>query len=183
MIKYHIELIDEEKALLEAINLTPWLLRDNEARKAYVANDRSIPALLKSLHDRKAIPRERLSYWNNPAYFVGRGKTSHKGAFERNGCTGRDIYTHPHFLPYLRYFLYGADLPEPLIAKFEERVGSPKWVTSSDIVPIAKCARDLAREYHLSRWDAAEEFLKLCIDMGLGLSTAKIVRNSVMRMR
>lgn len=183
MSKYHIELIDEEEELLKAINLAPWRLDGDEVRKAYIANDQPILALLRSLHDRKAIPQERLNYWNKPAYFMGRGKTSHKGAFERNGCTGRDIYTHPHFLPYLRYFLYGADLPEPVIAKFEEKVGNPNWVTSSDIVPIAKCARDIARQNHLARQDAAEEFLKLCLDMGLGLSTAKIVRNSVMRMR
>ena len=183
MSKYHIELTDEEEALLSAINLAPWHLGYDKARKAYIANDQPILALIRSLYDRKAIPRERLNYWSKPAYFIGHGKTSHKGTFERNGCTGRDIYTHPHFLPYLRYFLYGADLPAPVITKFEETVGNPNWVTSSDIVPIAKCARDLARQNHLPRHHAAEEFLKLCLDMGLGLSTAKLVRNSVMRMR
>ena len=87
--------------------------------------------------------------------------------FERNGCTGQEIYTHPHFIPYLRYFLFGADLPDAVIAKFEEKVGNPDWVTSGDIVPIGKCARDLARQYRLDQADTPEEFFRLCLDMGL----------------
>ena len=182
MSKYHIELTDEERALVDLINFAPWRLGVDETRKAYFESDQHILSILKSLHDRKAIPKERLNYWNNPDYNTGRGKTSNKGEFERNGCKGKDIYMHPHFLPYLRYFLFGANLPDAVVAKFEEKVGNPDWITSSDIVPITKTARDLARQYRLSKWDAAEEFFKLSLDMGLGLSAARMVRNSVMRM-
>jgi hypothetical protein len=94
--------------------------------------------------------------------------------------TGEEIYTHPHFLEYFRYFLYGANLPDAVIASFEAKVGNPEWVTSSDIVPIGKHARDLMRQYHLPR-SAPEEFFKLALDMRLGLSTASHVRQSAMR--
>ena len=72
---------------------------------------------------------------------------------------------------------------EDVIARFEEEVGNPDWVTSSDIVLIGKCARGLAREYRLDRGDAPEEFYKLCLDMELGLSIAATVRRSVGQLR
>ena len=118
------------------------------------------------MFERDAIPEERLNYWTDPDYNTGQLKASNKGVFERNGCTGQEIYTHPHFIPYLRYFLFGADLPDAVIAKFEEKVGNPCRVTSSDIVPVSKCARAHARQHSLDRAHAGEEFFKLCLDMG-----------------
>lgn len=183
MKKYHIELTEEEKALVEAIDFRVSHPKHDEGHAAYQANKHPILVLLKSLDARGAIPQERLNYWNDPTYNTGRLKASNKGMFERNGCTGQDIYTHPHFIPYLRYFLFGAELPEVVIAAFEGKVGNPDWVTSSDIVPIGKCARDLARQHRLDRAHAPEEFFKLCLDMGLGLSTAVSVMRAVKQLR
>lgn len=183
MKKYHIELTEAEEALVDAIDLRVSHSSHDEGHAAYKANQGPILALLKSLSERGAVPRERLNYWNDPDYNTGRLKASNKGVFERNGCTGQEIYTHPHFMPYLRYFLFGADLPDTVITAFEEKVGNPDWVTSSDIVPIGKCARDLARRHGLDRAHAPEEFFKLCLDMGLGLSTAASVMRSVKQLR
>ena len=183
MKKYHMELTDEEEALVETIDLRVSHVNHDEGHAAYQANRRPILALLQSLCERSAIPEERLKYWGVPDYNTGGRNMSKKGVFERNGCTGEDIYTHPHFIPYLRYFLFGAAVPDVVITKFEAKVGNPDWVTSSDIVPIGKCARDLTRQYRLDRKHAAEEFFKLCLDMGLGLNTAAIVRSSVMQLR
>lgn len=58
---------------------------------------------------------------NDPRYHLGRIKASHKGLFERNGCQGSDIYTL--LLPQLRYFLFGAELPDAVITAFEEKGG------------------------------------------------------------
>ncbi len=74
--------------------------------------------LLKSLVDRGAIPEARLRYWSDPEYQIGRVKASHKGLFERNGIQGQEIYTNPHILEYLRYFLFGAQFPQQEIAEF-----------------------------------------------------------------
>lgn len=125
----------------------------------------------------------RLSYWNDANYRSGRIKGSRKGLFERNGCTGADIYTHPHFLEHLRYFLFGTELPDAVVAEFEKKVGNPEWVSSSDIIPIGKAARDLTRRYRLDIAEAPEEFFKLCLDMGLGLSMAEAVMRSVKQVR
>ena len=183
MNRHHLLLTDEETALLNDIDFAPHRLDLEGQDAAYEANDQAIPALLKSLHERDAIPRARLSYWNDPKYNIDRTKLSHKGIFESNGCAGADIYTHPHFLPFLRYFLFGADLPDAIIEAFEQKVGNPDWVTSGDIVPMGKHARTLAREYNLDRLHAAEEFYKLCLDIGLQQSTGRMVRDAVMRLR
>ena len=183
MNNYRIELTDEENALLQTIDLQLSHPTHNKRHTAYLANREPIIALLRSLNKRGAIPPERLSYWNNPSYNTGRTTASRKGVFERNGRAKEDIYTHPNFVPYLRYFLFGPDLPDPVILKFEEHVGNPDWVTSSDIVPIGNCARDLTRQFDLDRKRAAEEFFKLCLELGLGLCTARSVRGSVMQLR
>jgi hypothetical protein len=79
--------------------------------------------------------------------------------------------------------LFGPELPDDVIAKFEAKVGNPEWVTSSDVVPIGKFARDLTRQHHLDVSDAPEEFFKLCLDMGLSVSIAESVMRSVRQIR
>jgi len=183
MEKYHIKLTQTEAVTLAKIDLRESHRNHDEGHAAYKANAQPILALLQSLNDRCAVPQERLNYWNDPRYHQGRIKASRKGLFERNGCKGADIYTHPHFIRHLRYFLFGADLPDDVITAFEEKVGNPQWVSSSDIVPIGKCARDLTRQHRLDKTDAPEEFFKLCLDMGLGLTTAESVMRSVKQIR
>ncbi|MBY5774821.1 hypothetical protein HFN63_32835 [Rhizobium leguminosarum] len=183
MEKYHIKLTEEEAGLLSKIDLRSYHQNHEEGRAAYLNNQEPILALLKSLSGRRAVPEVRLSYWNDPNYRSGRIKGSRKGLFERNGCTGSDIYTHPHFLEQLRYFLFGTELPDAVIEAFEAKVGNPEWVSSSDIVPIGKAARDLTRRYRLDIAAAPEEFFKLCLDMGLGLSAAESVMRSVKQVR
>jgi hypothetical protein len=183
MEKYHIKLTDSEAAKLAQIDLRGIHRNHDEGHEAYKANAQPILALLHSLSERSAIPPERLNYWNDPRYHQGRIKASRKGLFERNGCKGADIYTHPNFIRHLRYFLFGTELPDEVITAFEEKVGNPQWVSSSDIVPIGKFARDLTRQYRLDKADAPEEFFKLCLDMGLSLMTAESVMRSVKQVR
>lgn len=181
MNKYHIKLTNEEKVTLGTIKSRVSHSNHEDAHAAFNANKKPILVLLKSLGNREAIPQERLNYWNDPRYNTGKGKMSHKGVFESNNCTGQDIYTHPHFLPFLNYFLFGPNLPDEVISKFEAKVKNPEWVTSGDILPISTYARNLTRQHHLDVSSAPEEFFKLCLDMGLGPDTAKSVRRSVMQ--
>jgi len=183
MEKYHIALTDAEAALLAAIDLRRFHDDYDEGRAAFLNNQEPILSILQSLSERDGIPEVRLRYWNDPDYYKGRLKTSHRGVFERNGTRGSEIYIHPHFIPFLRYFLFGADLPDAVITAFEEKVGNPQWVSSSDIVPIGKCARDLTRQYLLPVSDTPEEFFKLCLDMGLSLMIAESVMRAVKQVR
>jgi hypothetical protein len=170
---YAIELTEEESALLADIEL-------DALRLDHVRLERQGPQvlrLLKSLVDRGAIPEARLRYWSDPEYQIGRVKASHKGLFERNGTQGQEIYTHPHFFEYLRYFLFGAQLPQQAIAEFEEIVGNPEWVTSGDVTKITKGTRRIVREHGLQGKD--EEFYRLALDMGLSQSFARTARDAV----
>ena len=182
MEKYHIKLTQSEAATLAKINLEDSH-NHGEGHAVYKANAQPILDLLRSLDARSAIPQERLKYWNDPSYHQGRIKASRQGIFERNGSSGDDIYTDPNFIPYLRYFLFGAELTDDVIVAFEENVGKPQWVSSSDIVPIGKLARQLTRQYYLDKVEASEEFFKLCLDMGLSLTIAESVMRSVKQVR
>ena len=184
MEKYHIALTDEERVLVQAITLRLPKRAVDKLNEIWSKNARPILDVLDLLTKRNAIPEVRLKYWNDPEYQTDRRyKTSNKGLFERKGCTGEDIYTHLRFLRYLRYFLFGADLQNEVISRFEEKVGNPDWVTSGDIGPISKCARDLTRKFDLDRSRAPEEFYKLCLDMGLPRYIARLVMESVKKAR
>ncbi|BAL73736.1 hypothetical protein [Bradyrhizobium cosmicum] len=176
--EYAIQLTGAEAALLAQIELDMGKLKFESAQ----SNAPAVVALMKSLEERKAIPEIRLRYWLDPDLNHGRIKSSHKGLFERNGTKGQEIFEHPHFLPYLRYFLFGADLPPSVISTMKERVGNPAWISSSDILPIAKFARMLARQSGLDQ-NAAEEFFKLALDLGLPEYTAGAIRKAVHQIR
>ncbi|MHC2866404.1 hypothetical protein ACVIYH_007482 [Bradyrhizobium diazoefficiens] len=175
MEKYHIKLTESEAAILAKVDLWESHRNHDEGHAAYKANAQPILTLLQSLSDRSAIPQERLNYWNDPRYHQGRIKASRKGLFERM-VAEVPTFTRIHILSVIfDIFCLCADLPDDVIAAFEEKVGNPQWVSSSDVIPIGKDARDLTRQYRLDKTDAPEEFFKLCLDMGLSLTTAESV--------
>ena len=174
---YEVELTKEEAELLIDIELDQSKL-DHER---YKQRGPLVLLLLKSLLARNAIPEVRRLYWSDPEYQVRRLKASNKGLFERNGRQGDEIYAHPHFLKYLRYFLFGAQLPEGAISEFEEAVGNPEWVSSDDITDITQGTRKIVRKYGLQTED--EEFYRLALDVGLSPWFAKSVRDTVKQAR
>jgi len=177
MEKYHLALTAEERASLAQIELHKM------DHAIYLANQSPLLSLIASLKKREAVPAHRLRYWTDPDYYSGRRKTSRRGNFERNGSRGDEVYTSPSFIPYLKYFLFGPDLPDNVIEAFVDQVGNPDWVTSGDITPMCKRARDLVREHRLDKTRASDEFFKLCLEIGLDLSYAQAVRDDVTGMR
>jgi hypothetical protein len=171
-----IELNDAEKTLLAQIKLDAAELEGYEDTRR---NGQAVHALMKSLIDRKAIPEVRWRYFSDPKFRVGGRGTSHKGAFERNGRRGAEIVEHPHFLEYLRYFLHGVDLPASVVGSFSEKVSSCGMVTSGDVVPLGKHARQLTRLHCHNGREVSEEVYKLALDCGLSQSYAEAIRNSV----
>ena len=154
-----------------------------EGHQAYKANRAPILELMSALLKRGAIPEQRWKYWADPEYSVGRSvKASPRGVFERKGNPGAKAYVHPHFIPYLRYFLFGAYLPDAVIGRFEQEVEDREPITSGDIVPLMDLARTLTLKHGLDRDGAALEFYKLCLDIEeLGQSNARSVRDTVMK--
>ena len=181
MNKYHIKLNERESELIETLGLLPSD-SDLDCYKRWRSENKGVVCqLLESLDERNAILEVRWKYWDDPEYQTDRRlKSSRKKVFESNGNFGQDIYEHVHFLPYLRYFLFGAYLPDQVIARFEERVEKVArgHITSGDYEPISKYAKSLIREYSLQD-DPREEFFKLCLDMELSLFSANIVRRFI----
>jgi len=95
-----------------------------------------------------------------------------------------DVFRHGNFVKYLRYFLYGPDLPETVIESFQRKVircGKP--FTSSDANEIADFARGLTRSHGLDTYKAPGEFYKLALDCQLDTEDAGVIRQSVMQVR
>ncbi|WP_136622612.1 MULTISPECIES: hypothetical protein [Mesorhizobium] len=178
MSRHHIKLTADEQALVDRIDLRVNVPHAVDGHAVYLANKEPILALLKLLVARDAIPKHRIAYWTDPKLNSGRLKGSHRDLFARNGSSGAEAYTHPHFKPYLRYFLYGADLPDQVIEEFEKQIGNPEWFSGSDIIALTKRTREIIRSYRVQDSTYADEFHKLALDNGLSASNAESVKKN-----
>lgn len=113
-----VQLTPEERSLLEQITFEP---RRTELKDQYEEVVRrsclAAAALAESVLERQAIPKIRFEYFTEPKYNIGSRK-SREQIFEENRTTGRAILEHPHFLQYLKYFIFGPALPESTIEQF-----------------------------------------------------------------
>lgn len=169
---YDIQLTSKETDLLTGIEFDQSKL-DYER---HARQKRLVLKLWKSLAGRDAIPENRWHYWSDPEYQIGQINASHNDLFERYGRQGEEIYVHPHFLEYLRYFLFGAQLPERAISEFEKVVGDPKGISSGDLPHIRKETRAIIRKFGLQNKE--EEFYRLALDVGLSQWFAQSVREA-----
>jgi len=134
-------------------------------------------------HPTRRCTRPSSTLLHGPAYRIGGRGSSRQQALERNGCYGVEILKHPHFLPYLHYFVLGPDLPDAISSAFRARFEACGGVTSSDIVPLGREAKALTREYALKPYDAREVFYKLALDCGRSSSVATSIRDAVKSIR
>ncbi|MBB4373545.1 hypothetical protein GGD63_006368 [Bradyrhizobium sp. cir1] len=181
MNRYHIALTPEEQELLSKIDLRDDLPVAIDPHAVYQSNRAPILAVMKSLIDRGAIPQHRVSFFTDPKYKPGRLKGSRQSLFERNGTRGEEIFEHPHFKPYLRYFLHGCELPTGAISEFEREVDNPEWVSGSDGIDLAKKAIAICRRHRIPKHEAVEEFFKLALDMGISFSQANTIQGIISR--
>lgn len=169
-----IELTDEETALLGEINFN-WRSHDDLRRSCDRAGE-LMPMLLR----RDAIPENRIRYFDDPEY--NGGKKSRMEIFAGNGTSGTEIFSHGHFLKYLRYFVHGADLPDQIKREMALAVGDPGYFTSGDLEPIRRMARKLARSTGLGA-ACADAFFQLMSDIGLSSGYAESIRKTVKSVR
>lgn len=175
---YALKLTEEEAALQSRIECDALKLTGHEHAKI---NGELVLKLLRSLRSREAIPGHRWGWLIDPQQnFGGRGKSRWK-AFERNNTSGNDIARHPHFLPYLHYFIFGPNLPPPVAGAFAAEVERCGNVTSGDVTPLGRFARSLTRSAGLERRDAADEFFKLALELRLSLMVAHAIRKQVLQ--
>ncbi|MES1985902.1 MAG: hypothetical protein V4461_13205 [Pseudomonadota bacterium] len=167
--------------MVAAIKFDPHdTLGDTEV---FHANGDLVVQLTNSLLKRKAIPDQRLSYFSDPENNVGGRGKSRRDSFINNGHDSESIMRHGHFLKYLHYFIYGANLPAQAIKSFSQAVEDCGSITSGDIAPLSATARQLVRTHRLAPKMAAEEFYKLCLDLDMSASDAGCIRSAVLQVR
>lgn len=178
-----IDLTAAERALFEQIEFDASTLPHDHA--VVRENSERACQLTQLLIARKdAIPSHRVRYFTDPDYNVGGRGSSRQQVFERNGTRGEAIFRHPHFLTHLRYFICGPDLPSGVVAAFRREVEACHGhVTSGDILPLAKFARQQARVHRLDPRSTCEEFFKLGLEYGLGPDWAVFLRRQVQTIR
>jgi hypothetical protein len=126
---------------------------------------------------RSGIPGIRLRYFNDPGFNVQGAGKSCREVFEKNGVAGVAILEHPHFLPYLRYFLFGPDLPSDVVAGFVEMVRED--ADRDQLHPFARASMRAPPERRPQRRrELTEEFFKLALEVSLDDWTARSVRDA-----
>jgi len=177
MADLQIELTERETALASQIPFDSSLAGYNAASWRPIAD--AMEELMSSLEARNAIPEPRKRFFEDPAYCVrGRG-FSRREIFKKNVTRGSDIYRDGNFVKYLRYFVFGPDLPVPVMEAFQEKAKS----MSGDSIALGDLGRQLTRSHGLNAGEAAEEFYKLALDCGRGADDARVVRDRVKKMR
>ena len=173
-------LTENEQRLFNDIELEPTGLK---GREQATRNGEAVLQLFSLLTTRNAIPRHRLQYFSNPGFNPrGRGKSIQQG-FENNRCHGDDILRDPDFLKYFSFMINGAKLPREIISRLKEEIEDIGHVSSSDIVPLTKLARKLARQYLVKPKSFCDEFYKLALDLGFDPGTAMSFRTAVQSIR
>lgn len=172
-----IELTDEEHKLLEKINFSSHNF--DVIRNSLEPQNLLTDLLL----EREAIPAIRLKYLSDPEFNPsGRGK-SRIQIFEKNGTPEEKISSHGNFTKYLKYFIFGPDLPENVISEFISTVVCSGHITLRDIQDYSPKARAYARALDRSSHVVAEEFFKLALEHGAQPSTAASLRASILSVK
>lgn len=173
-----IELTAEEEGIASQIEFDPGKVRDHEDWKR---NSELAFRLGSSILSRKAVPDHRHRYFTDADYNpAGRGK-SRRERWRANGNTDGDILRHNSFLPFLRYFIYGPDLPVRLIEAFKTRVAECGQVTSGDIPMLTKYARQIWRES--GKIYGADEFYQMALECGLNNFRAPSIYRAIRQAR
>ncbi|MEL6110126.1 MAG: hypothetical protein AAFU85_29280 [Planctomycetota bacterium] len=137
----------------------------------------AMEALMHALGTRKAIPEPRLKIFGDPAYAES-GKKSRMQVFESNGTSGNDIFRHPHFLPYLHYFVAGPRLPDDVMGGLCKILNEDMGTSGMVMGEYCRFARESVRRYQLDRTNAATEFFRLGVEIGMELHDARTLRRA-----
>src|SRR5262249_12951391 len=169
----------EELSLLDQVSFE----LDNLKHEDVQATLEAAGKLAKSLLSRSGIPKARVRYFTAPDLNIGSHGKSRKEVFETNGTHGEDILRHAHFLPHLRYFIYGPDLPASSIKGFCQILNEDAGTSGMVLDQLNKFVRAEVRRERLTPSDAAEEFFKLSHELGLDEHLCRMVRDAALNTR
>lgn len=172
-----IELTEQERKLYEQIRFGSVRYEDFQVSRLPMVS------LSESLFRRKAVPDVRLRYFldaeRNPG---GRGR-SRLEIFEKNGTPRSEVTSHPHFMPYLQYFVCGPNLPASVLARFAKVREFSGYLTGGDVIDLIPEARAFVRSERLDPRLASEELHKLVLECGAAPFAAESIRTAVRSMK
>ncbi len=172
-----IELTDSERELAEKIVFDRDKYYSLECKDVILNGELSF-ILMQSLREREAIPIPRWKYFIDPTYNVSNRKRSKMEIFRQTEGSEQKMYCHGAFaMKYLRYFIFGANLPD--VVKDEFLAHSQEFLISSE--DLLKLARTQVRREGLK--GRFEEFYQLALDCGRPQWEAASVREAVMKIK
>jgi hypothetical protein len=173
-----IQLTSEEDKLLTSIDFD-LSQSDGEARTACLE---SAGALTESLLKREAIAEIRRRYLTDPELNIGGHGKSRIQGFTAHGLGQSETFRHGNFLKYLRYFIYGPDLPAATIEGFTKIVGDDAGTSGEVLDQLCRFTRaEVRRGLPVERYKLAEEFFKLALEKDVDLHVARCVRDSAQK--
>ena len=135
--------------------------------------------LFASLMDKKLIPQRRLRYLTQKELQTGYKKKSRLEIFEDNGTKGEEIFSHPHFLKYLRFFVEGPQVDEHIL-ELIKGVISENFDEDDQVEEFIRRVKQFVPSPKEARDKFAQEVFKLAVDMDWDPSSCHKVRNKVM---
>lgn len=165
-----IELTEEESTLHARIPKDPQHDDWHEIADA-------MEALVSSLLDREAVSEVRLRLFCDPLYAES-GSKSRQQVFESNGTSGTDIFLHPHFIPYLRHFNDGPDLPIPVMQGLCNILNQDRGTSGMLMDQYRKYARSFVCQHKLNASSVAIEFFRLGVEIGMEIHEARTLRDA-----
>ena len=164
-----LELTDEERQLLRSIDFAePSNTSCEAARKLCLA-----------LVRRNAVPKVRQNWVSEARYNVGGRGKSVLEVFVSNGTDGEEIFAHGDFLKYLRYWIFGPDLPPSFVDGFCACVNDDRGTSGNMRKGLMSYVRQATRVHALRAEDVREEVYKLSLECGLGDDLSRVVRDAL----
>lgn len=170
-----VELTIEEQKLFSRIPVDPSHDEWPEVADA-------MELLIRSLLKRDAVPVIRLRLFDD-AEFAETGKRSPCELLASHGMAGSEIYRSPHFIEYLRYFIEGPKLPKAVVNGLVAIMNEDRGTSGMVMTQYRQFARAAIRDNRLPRRDAATEFFRLGVEIGMSLSAARTLRDAAMSTR
>ena len=171
-----IDMTEEEITLHDTIEFNALNLKNGQPFKENAERAAKLAILLSK---REAVPHIRLAVFKDDNYAVGRGGSVIE-KFRRNGNSDEQILRHPHFLPWLWYFIHGPKLPPTVIEQFTSLIKELGTLTSGDYETLRHFVRSLTKQFKLNKVDAIEVF-KLSLEFSNDGSLANVLRRETLK--
>jgi len=104
--------------------------------------------------------------------------TSRQQVFESNATTGNAIYRHPHFIPYIHHWIRGPDLPKDVIDGLCRILNEDHATSGMVMDQYREHARASVRKHGLTPTNAATEFFRLGVEIGMEIDDARTLRDA-----